>query len=268
MNANFTSLEYKDHQFKIHYWERKTNGPVILYLHGLGCSKKDFEGAAKIKKLESYYLVAFDFPGSNGSTYPTDMQLTVDDLVEITNIFISKLGIKEVYLVGHSVGGMIGLIFAEKYPQKVKAFANVEGNLAISDCFFSHKVAGRPYENFINETWKEILAAVRSNPNQGFRKYYEHLSDMNPKAYFDYCPSVTEYSANGGLIEKFVQIPIPKIFIYGEKNNHLPYLSSLSKKIHTAEIAHSGHWPMHDNPESFYKTLADFIVSIIINSTN
>lgn len=263
MNDESFTIGYKYHKLKISYTLTKGSGPIVLYLHGLGCSKKDFESALRYKDLKEYSLMAVDFPGSYGSEYPDDIHLTIDDLVEITNIFLSSLGIKKVILVGHSMGGLVGLLFAEKFPQRVAALINIEGNLAPEDCFLSRKAIGLSFEIFKKNVWREIQNTVKFNQSKGSQAYLKNLAHVNPRTYYDLCASLVNYSDRGDLVERFIKLPMPKTYIYGEENRTLSHIPTLKAHINTIEIPNSGHTPSYDNPNFYYKALASFIASIM-----
>lgn len=254
---------YKSQGIKIDYFFRRGQKETLFYLHGLGCSKSDFFETAQIKSFQAYTLVAFDFPGHGNSSYPINFALDIDDLVEITELIRQKFSLDNVILVGHSLGGLVALLYIEKYMDKVKAFINVEGNLDADDCFFSREVIKYSYEDFVKRGFDAIKSRVAANKNEGFQVYTNHLKKVEPKAYFDYCPSMTKYSTEGHLVERFLALPLPKLFIYGSENKHLAYLPELLKGgITVAEISNSNHWPNHDNPEEFYKTISNFLFKV------
>ena len=55
---------------------------------------------------------------------------------------------KELVLIGHSMGGLVALLYSERYKKSVRALVSVEGNLVSDDCFFSRKVTGTAYSLF------------------------------------------------------------------------------------------------------------------------
>lgn len=50
-------------------------------------------------------------------------------------------GSERVHLAGHSVGGLIAMLFAHAHPEQVKSVVSVEGNFTLNDAFWSSSVA-------------------------------------------------------------------------------------------------------------------------------
>lgn len=252
-------IEYKNKKLQISYFLRKGGNETILFLHGLGCSKDDFKNATEIESLKTYTLIALDFPGHGDSNYP--IILNIDDLVEISHLFIERLNLSVLNLIGHSMGGLVGLLLAEKYPKKIKRFINVEGNLKSEDCMFSRKVSEADFESFKKVVMPELIKKLHSSSNPGFRYYAKTLEKYKPiKAYYDYSPSMVKYSDQDVLIDKFSSLKIPKLFIYGSENHQLSYIPELKKHSQTLKIKNSNHFPQADNPNEFYKEIARFIL--------
>jgi pimeloyl-ACP methyl ester carboxylesterase len=114
---------------------------AVLYIEGMGCSMSDFAPAFTHPALKDYTLAAFDFPGMGTSPYPCGSHLDIDDLAEVTDTAASALGLERFVITGHSMGGAVALLYAEKYRPRTAGFINIEGNLAAEDCFFSRKIA-------------------------------------------------------------------------------------------------------------------------------
>lgn len=261
METNKLEITYRDQAVRIAYFIRPGRKETILYLHGLGCSKNDFLEATNAGDLQDYTLVAFDFPGCGNSSYPENMALEIDDLVEITNIFVSRLSLGDLVVTGHSMGGLVALLYTEMYGEHVKGFINVEGNLAPEDRFISGEITKYTLEEFREAGFRNLRRKLPQSKNKGFQKYLETLERYSsPKAFFDYCPSLVEYSDNGNLIQRFTQLEIPKIFVYGSQNKSLSYIPQLKNKgCEVVEIANSNHFPFHDNPQEFYEVISNFL---------
>jgi pimeloyl-ACP methyl ester carboxylesterase len=72
--------------------------------------------------------------------------------------------------------------------------------------------------------------------------------------------SMVGLSDRGDLMTKFLGLPCPRMFMYGEENSALSYLAELAAgDVKLAEIPRSGHWPMYANPVAMWDRIAAFI---------
>ncbi|MGC9445044.1 MAG: alpha/beta fold hydrolase [Candidatus Methanospirareceae archaeon] len=260
MQTEKVDLWYKGCKVQIAYSLRRTPNVAVVFLHGLGCSKRDFQGAFDFPELSDYTLLAFDLPGCGDSPYPENLTLNMDDLVEITRLVLSTLQIRDLVLVGHSMGGLVALLYAERYRPKLRGFMNVEGNLSSEDCFFSRLVAHSSFSAFTNSILPELKDRLEHAGNRGFREYAANLEKASKKAYHDYSPSLVQYSDTGDLLERYCALKVQKLFLYGAENRALSYLTRLTDSgCALVEIPASNHFPFHDNPVAFYHACAAFL---------
>ncbi|MCX5329002.1 MULTISPECIES: hypothetical protein [unclassified Streptomyces] len=71
---------------------------------------------------------------------------------------------------------------------------------------------------------------------------------------------MVDLSDHGKLLDRFLRLPAPKTFMYGEQNNTLSYLPALSEgDVELAEIEHFGHFPMYSNPPQMWARIADLV---------
>jgi pimeloyl-ACP methyl ester carboxylesterase len=264
VKRDILTIRYKGVPVRIAYFIRPGQENTILSVHGLGSSKNDFARALRVHGLARYSIAAFDFPGCGNSPYTEDMAFNVDDLVEITHLLVSDLSLKDVIFVGHSMGGLVSLLYAERYSEYIKALVNVEGNLSPDDCFFSRVVTGYGPEGFTEEAFEKFRQQLAQSNKPGIREYAGTLyKSANRKAYADYSCSIVDYCDNIALLNKFITLSIPKLFIYGSQNRQIPYLTELEKQgCPLKEVPESGHFPAYDNPRSYYAIIADFITSL------
>ena len=255
------TIRYKGTPVHIAYFIRPGPGKTVLSLHGLGSSKNDFARALRVNDLARYSLAAFDFPGCGNSPYPEEFAFDLDDLVEITHLLVCNLSLKNVIFVGHSMGGLVSLLYAERYSKYIEALINVEGNLAPRDCFFSRIVTGYGPGGFTEEMFQKFRQELAQSDKPGLREYAGTLhKSANRKAYVDYSRSLVDYCDNVDLLDKFITLSIPKLFVYGSGNRQLPYLTELEQRgCPLKEVPESGHFPAYDNPRSYFAIIADFI---------
>lgn len=227
------SLHYKDHLIEISYFIHLWDATTILFLHWLGSGKDAFLWSIQDEKINKHTLVGFDFPWHGDSKYIT--KFDINDLVEITNLVIELLGLKNFILVGHSMWGLIWLLYLKNNIHSIKAFINVEWNLTKNDCKFSWYIASLDGKAFTQEFW-------------------------DSKAMHDLSPSIVEYSKNWNLLKLFCFLSIPKLFIFGE-NSGISYIEELkNNKIQTINISQSWHHPFDTNPVEFYGVIENYIV--------
>lgn len=93
-------------------------GKNILILHGWGAS---IDTVMPIfNHLKNHFKVyAIDFPGCGKSQIPSEV-LGAFDYARIIKKFIDIMEMEEVILIGHSHGGRVSLVLANKYPELVK----------------------------------------------------------------------------------------------------------------------------------------------------
>ena len=99
---------------KIHYkdYGNKEND-TIVFLHGWGQNIEKMEPIAK-HFAKTHRLIILDLPGFGESDEPKSVW-TLDDFVEMVHALLESLNIKNPYLVGHSFGGKISILYASKY---------------------------------------------------------------------------------------------------------------------------------------------------------
>jgi pimeloyl-ACP methyl ester carboxylesterase len=97
---------------KIHYSDNG-NGPVIVLLHGYLESSEVWKGFAQNLSSE-FRVIAVDLPGSGESDVYGEVH-SMEFMAEALKELFDTLGLKKVFLTGHSLGGYVGLAFLELY---------------------------------------------------------------------------------------------------------------------------------------------------------
>lgn len=98
-------------------------GPPVLLVHGLG-SNLSFWRHTVPALTSAYRTLAMDLPGF-GLSDKNDVPGTIDFFVETIARFLDTLGIEQAYYVGLSMGGQVGLAFAQRYHHRVRRIALV-----------------------------------------------------------------------------------------------------------------------------------------------
>ena len=90
-------------------------GPPLYMVHGIGSRKVTWDGL--LPTLEPHFTcVRFDLRGHGDSPVPP-VPYTLDQLVDDLEGLRHRLGHDRIHVVGHSLGGMIGPRYAQRYPE-------------------------------------------------------------------------------------------------------------------------------------------------------
>jgi pimeloyl-ACP methyl ester carboxylesterase len=229
----------------------------VVFLHGFGSTKEDYADLVHHADFHGRPFLAFDAPGC-GETICSDLlRISIPFLVATAETLLDRVGFEHFHLVGHSMGGLTALLLAESNPERVLSFTNIEGNLASEDCFLSRQIVG--YETADPTAFFEAFIA-RTYMQSAFSSalYAATLRNrVRAGAVRGIFTSMVELSDNRDLMSKFIGLPCPKTFMYGDQNSGLSYLGHLSAQgVHLACIAQCGHFPMYSNPPAMWDGIA------------
>ncbi|WP_405534789.1 alpha/beta hydrolase [Streptomyces sp. NBC_00075] len=231
----------------------------IVFLHGFGSTKEDYADLAYRPEFAGRPFLAYDAPGCGDSACDDLAGMSIPFLVKTARAVLDSLGIRRFHLVGHSMGGLTGLLLAHEEPGRVLSFVDIEGNLAPEDCFLSRQILTHATDD--PETFlADLTQRARQAPSLASALYASSLRHkVRPGAVRGIFESMVGLSDHGDLMKKFLSLPFPRMFMYGEQNASLSYLGELtSGGVELAEIPHSGHWPMYSNPVTMWDRIADF----------
>lgn len=225
----------------------------VVFLHGFGSTKEDYADFA------GRPFLAYDAPGC-GETVCADLSgISVPFLVRTAQAVLERAGIGRFHLVGHSMGGLTGLLLARREPERVLSFVDIEGNLAPEDCFLSRQIVTHPA--YDDERFLDGLAErARRSAETSSALYATGLRHkVRPGAVRGIFESMVALSDHDDLLTAFLALPFPRMFMYGAEHSHLSYLPKLAANgVELAEIPHSGHWPMYANPVAMWERITRF----------
>jgi 4,5:9,10-diseco-3-hydroxy-5,9,17-trioxoandrosta-1(10),2-diene-4-oate hydrolase len=105
------------------YWS-VGGGPRVLLLHGMGASVESF--LRNVDALAQHFEVdAVDLVGFGRTGKPRGFDYTLHGLARFVHDYLVARGIERTHVVGHSLGGAIGLLVARAWPEKVDRLALV-----------------------------------------------------------------------------------------------------------------------------------------------
>lgn len=234
---------------------------LVLLLHGLGCAKEKFAGLWDAEELAAVALLAPDLPGHGSSQglppaawSMEGMTAAVGDLLRDRETKAARL-----HIVVHSLGGAVGLLLAQQTPVPLASFINVEGNLVGADCsMLSRRTAEMDLEELRDEKFAKLKARARESDDPIVRDWAGWMESCPAEALYASARSLVAWSDSGRLLEMFLELSVPKAYVYGARSANpdvLVHLDSVPKY----RIADAGHFIMIDQPAALSRAIAEVI---------
>ena len=249
----------------------KGEGENVLFLHGFPYHSDTFYKLIS-KDLPGYRFITVDFPGLGFSGRKDKSIITPADLALDIKLLLDKLGIEEVILVGHDLGGGVAIICAALYPSLVKKLVLIapESSQGFSNIglawWQTAPILGEVWssiginKSFIRESLKKSWGDLDSNWYKRVENYYwpltiarnrKNLLALNRgRKGFNY----TTYEE---------QLKTPTLLIWGKEDKIIPanrgkklleYLDNSKLEI----LEGAGHLPQEEVPKMVREILRGF----------
>lgn len=258
----------------IHYREKGNGFPVVL-VHGFTGNSRNW--ALTVPMLtRTFRTTSVDLRGHGHSAKPMrqedyTLEAMADDVYEL----LQHLGVRECYLAGHSMGGMVSQHIALDHPELVRALVLVDTAAEIPQGLVNEeRLAERErlvkvaQERGMEAVFEEQLRVnplrerIESNP-EFLRTWREQFLLTSKEAYI--------YGAHGmasrnSLLGELHRINVPTLVVCGE--NDEPFLDA-SRKMHAAIpgsrlqiIPGAGHSPQIETPAAFNALIMEFFSKV------
>lgn len=232
---------------------RKSGNELIIFVHGLGCSKEAYDEAWTQEVLNGYSLLSFDLLGFGNSPKPESAEYSLQLHANTLQQIIEQHSEYTIHLVANSWGPIIALLMSKTTLSKLASFVNVEGRMLFEDMGGSRKAASKSFDEFASDLFPAMQAKHRGNPVTAYR-----LDDASPKAYHEGAISLAQLVQEQDFAQEFKSLACKKIYMFGDQNSDLQSIAAVAP-VQKMEIQDAGHFMMKENPNSFYKSLVDFL---------
>ena len=111
----------------IHYWINdvvESSQSTLIFLPGLTADHRLFEKQVEYFK-DTYRVLVWDAPG-HASSYPFRLDFTLFDLASWLDGIFVKERIENPILIGQSMGGYVGQVYAQLFPEKLKGLVTID----------------------------------------------------------------------------------------------------------------------------------------------
>ncbi len=241
--------------------KRGGSGRKLLYLHGAS-------GAAAVQPFmqelaEEFEMFVPEHPGFGGSEEPGWLD-TIHDLAYFYLDFLEQLDLKDVLLVGSSIGGWLALEIAVRNTSRIRALT-VVGPLGIyvpglkrGDMFLwspEEKVRNL----FFDQKIAEQILAQPTTPEQ----VETEVKNQYTVARLAWEPRMFDPH----LAKWLHRVKMPTQIIWGDSDRVLPagYAAEFAKLIPGARVdivRQCGHTPHTERPQEFVRLVREFAAQI------
>jgi pimeloyl-ACP methyl ester carboxylesterase len=236
---------------------------AVVFLHGLGDWGETFRVLAGHPALAGRRLLMPDLPGYGRSHGLTAAPATLEGVADVVERWLTDAGEGPVALVGHSMGALVGLLLAERYPRRPSLFVNVEGNLTEADCTVSGPAAAYSPEEFlkygIDQIRKQVSLMAREDPSLHF--FEAGLGLCDAEVFYAHARQVLALSRRGDLARRLAALPLPVHYVAGGPGGLSPegHAALRAAAVPFTVLSSSGHYPFHDRPDRFGRLLGKLL---------
>lgn len=251
-------------QGSLHYEVFGKGTPVIL-LHGYQGSWGLWQATMEALSTD-FRTYALDFWGF-GESGARRSGYAVDDFAGLILQFMLQLGIARAPLVGHSMGGTVGLLFAAQHPDRVQRIVAVDapiigGSLRFFPRVFGNRaVAWMTYHNLWLYRWIYRRLAPRYCSDPAWPNMMDRdVTRTTLEAFFESVGSLRRVD----LRMLLQALDLPVLGIFGRRDNivdpsQADLLQRLAPDARIAWLQRSGHFPMLDEPQEFVQQVCRFL---------
>ncbi|MGH8689383.1 MAG: alpha/beta fold hydrolase [Burkholderiales bacterium] len=239
--------------------------PAVLFAHGAGLDHSWFGLQSRYFGYHGRNVLALDFPGHGRSEGPP--LATVPDMADWIVRLLDAAKLEKASLVGHSLGSLVALEAAARYPARVERIAllGTAYPMKVSDAFLQAAKDNRQDAYDMETIWGHApQVPLGGNPNPGMWMYGDtlaRLARLAPGVLHNDLKACHEYAGGEAAA---VALRCPALFILGRRDQMTALKAGLAfaKSVAGAkavEIAPSGHSLMAESPDAVLDALAGFL---------
>jgi pimeloyl-ACP methyl ester carboxylesterase len=259
-----------DGDLRLHYldWGNPKAAPMVI-VHGHSCNIHDWDFFAQNMR-QDYHVVNYDQRGHGDSSWMKSYRR--EDYVADLAKLIDNLGLNDIILIGHSMGGVNAITYTVEHPSKVARLVLVDmGPVIPAEAEEDRKkrIAATPEAYNSEEEAISIMGRLHPYyPREYIRHVVKHClkRDDSGRLIYKYDPALHGVELGSldwmwGYLEK---IACPTLVIRAAQS--LILLPEVARKMvdilpngTTIEIERAGHFIMGDNPEAFEAAVRQFL---------
>ena len=258
----------------IYIEETGSGNPPVVFVHGLGGTSEFFQPLiSRLDLGESHRLICSDLEGHGASPTKASAVISIDSYVaDLHGTFESKGINSGAVVVAHSMGCLIGLTFATRYPHLVSKLILLGPPPS-------------PLPSAAAEAQRQRAAAVRRKGMRGsgvaeavatagtstetqieravaFSAIKASLGSQNPEGYAKGCTALAGTAEKEGI--ELEKLQCPTLLVTGEEDKVSPpaLLDKMKGRIGSADthvLRGVGHWHVYEDAEGVTNAVKSFL---------
>ena len=261
------------------YLRAGTTGPPLVLLHGVGDSALDWRWVMPTL-AGTHRIYVPNLPGSGG-TIKSDVDYSPAFFTQFLSAFLDALEVKHAAVIGHSLGGLVGLRLALSEPSRVSALGLVASAGLGREVTYALRSLALPAYGRLAVVWGKTPpgAAQRAlgrstllfaRPWRVPRKWLKEQYRLARLPGFLEAQLATVRAQVGlrgqreVLVDRLAQLDVPTRLVWGTGDRVLPYSQAKEAVSRLQEgslelISDCGHSPHVEQPERFVSALDRFL---------
>ena len=241
------------------------SGPWVVMSHSLACDLHMWDAQAALL-ANDYTVLRFDTRGHGMSDAP-EGEYTLEMLAGDARGLMDALGIKSCHWVGLSMGGMIGQVFALRYPGLLKTLVLADTTSrypAEAKSLWDGRIAtatGKGMEPLVEGTMTRwFTEGFRTTHREACGRVAAMIRATPVAGYVGCCHAIPQINVTARLKE----IACPAMVMVGEQDAGTPV--DMAREIHAAMpgselviIPQASHLSNIEQPEAFNQALEAFL---------
>ncbi len=252
------------------------DAPGLLLVHGFGGAKEDF--ADHVDALaHDHRVVVFDHRGHGESDAPTDPgAYSLDRLAADTLEVADATGLRDLRLLGHSMGGMVTRRMALAHPDRLAALVFMDTSPGPPPGLDPELVAfgaeivrehGMGELKRVQDELSPLGSAAYERvivERPGFREYTERKwASLSPVMWMTLAVEIVDQPDQ---LDALAALSLPTLVVVGEQDQtFVPPSRAIAATITGADlvvIPDAGHSPQFENPVAWYDAVSGFLGSV------
>ena len=236
---------------KYRYIEMGEGTPMII-LHGLMGGLSNFQGVSEYFPAKGYKVLIPELPIYDMPLLKT----TVKNFAKFLEEFIEFKGLKDVILLGNSLGGHIGLLHTKMFPKMVKALV-ITGSSGLYESAMGDGYPKRGDYEFIKKKAQDVFY----DPEVATKEIVDEVfATVNDRMKLVKTLAIAKSAIRHNMSKDLPHMKTPTCIIWGENDTVTP--PNVAKEFHELLpdsdlfwIEKCGHAPMMEHPEDFNRIL-------------